>query len=268
LRKMEPEILENISTGFSSVYEEYESLSRDNLVDIARRNTIRKHVNDYLRPNLSILEINAGSGIDALYFAKNRHPVLATDIAEDSKKHIENKIRHSGLSNLRFQKCSFTSLENIGNEKFDHIFSNYGGLNCTDDLQNVFSNFENLLHPGGYVSLVIMPKIYPWEMLTLFKGNKNALRRFRKAGVLANVGNAKILTFYHSPKKVKTAMGENFAHVKTRNIGTFYPSAHFASLHRYPALISKLIKLDDFINDSVLMPKGCGDYFIITFQKK
>ncbi len=253
--------------AFASVYDEYEKLSRENPIDISRRNLIRKHIESYLQPTRKILEINAGSGIDALYFATKGYDVLATDISEKAGIYIQNKIAANGLANLRFKQCAFAELSSLGPEKFDYIFSNYGGLNCTDDLSGVFSQFDDLLNPGGFVSLVIMPKYYPWEMLTILKGNKNAFRRMRKNVVVANVGGNPVATFYHSPKKVKTAFPGNFRHLKTTNIGTFYPSAHFTSLHKFKNLIARLIKFDEWINSSPLMAKGIGDYFIITFQK-
>ncbi|HLA56172.1 MAG TPA: class I SAM-dependent methyltransferase [Flavobacterium sp.] len=262
---METDLSGNIDNGFASLYAEYETLSRENFIDIARRNTIRKHVESYLKPNDKILEINAGSGIDAVYFAQKGHPVLATDISEGAENEIENKIKSSGLENLRFQQCSFTALETIGNEKFDHVFSNFGGLNCTSDLVIVFKELDRLLHREGYASLVVMPPYYPWEMLAFLKGNKAAFRRFGNG--VANVGTQTIPVFYFTPRQVKSAFPNNFRHIKTRNIGTFYPSAHFSSFEKHQNTISKLIRFDDWINDSVLMPKGIGDYFIITFQK-
>ena len=68
---MENNFTENINSAFSSIYEEYETLSKENYCDIYRRNIIRKHVEAFLDPKDAILEINAGSGIDAVYFAEN-----------------------------------------------------------------------------------------------------------------------------------------------------------------------------------------------------
>lgn len=265
---MENNSTQNINLAFSSIYEEYEALSKENYCDIFRRNTIRKHVESFLNPEDTILEINAGSGIDAVYFAKNGHSVLATDIADNSGVYINTKIKEQGLTNLEFQKCSFTDLKSIQNRKFNHIFSNYGGLNCTDDLEKVFAQFKDLLEPNGLVSLVIMPKYYPWEMATILKGNKNAFRRWKKNGVLANVNNHLIPTFYYSPKQVKRAMGNDFEAVSTKNIGTLYPSLHYSSFQKYPKTIGFLMHFDSWINSKFLTPKGIGDYFIITFQKK
>lgn len=221
----------------------------------------------YLQPHHCILEINAGSGIDAVYFAQKGHHVVATDIASESEKHIKYKTEILNLSNLHFQKCSFTALNEIRDQKFNHIFSNFGGLNCTDDLQSVFSQFNRLLLPDGFVSLVIMPKYYPWEMATFIKGNQNAFRRFDKNGTLSTVEKQTFKTFYYSPKEVKKAMGNHFRHIKTKNIGTFYPSAHFVSLQKHKRLMAKLVQFDTWINNSQCMIKGVGDYFVITFQK-
>ncbi|HNP31654.1 MAG TPA: class I SAM-dependent methyltransferase [Flavobacterium sp.] len=264
---MENNPAENINLGFSSIYEEYEALSKENYCDIFRRRIIRKHVESFLNPQDTILEINAGSGIDAVYFAKNGYSVLATDIADNSEIYINNKIKAENLKNLAFQKCSFTDLKSIKNRKFNHIFSNYGGLNCAENLENVFSQFNDLLQPNGFVSLVIMPKYYPWEMATVLKGNKNAFRRWKKNGVLANVNGHLIPTFYYSPKQIKKAMGNNFKTVSTKNIGTFYPSLHYASLQKHQKTIRFLMHFDFWINERSLIPKGLGDYFIITFQK-
>lgn len=257
----------NINLAFSSIYEEYETLSQENYCDIYRRSIIRKHVETFLNPQDTILEINAGSGIDAVYFAKAGYNVLATDIADNAGIFINNKIKAEALNNLEFQKCSFSNLKSIEKRKFNHIFSNYGGLNCTNDLEEIFSQFNHLLHPKGFVSLVIMPKYYPWEMATFLKGNKNAFRRWKKNGVLANVNNHLIPTFYYSPKQIKKAMGTDFAAVSTKNIGTFYPSLHYKSFQNYPKTMRFLMRLDSWINSKSIIPKGIGDYFIITFQK-
>lgn len=265
---MKNDYSENINLGFSSIYEEYEILSKDNYCDIYRRNTIRNHIELFLNPKDTILEINSGSGIDAVYFAKKGYPILATDIADSAEIYISKKISEQSLNNLEFQKCSFLDLKSIRHKKFNHIFSNYGGLNCTNNLEQVFNQFDELLAPKGFVTLVIMPKYYPWEMMTFLKGNKNAFRRWNKNGVLANIKNHFVQTFYHSPKKIKKAMGEKFISVSTKNIGTFYPSSHFSSLQVHKKTINFLMRFDTWVNNKFIVPKGIGDYFIITFQKK
>ena len=108
---MKADYLNAIDQGFSSIYEEYEFLSKHNYIDISRRNFIRKEVDFYLKPHHKILEINSGSGIDAVYFAQKGNFVLATDIATGAETHISKKIELLKLDNLKFrkfkQKCMF-----------------------------------------------------------------------------------------------------------------------------------------------------------------
>jgi ubiquinone/menaquinone biosynthesis C-methylase UbiE len=265
---MMPDAREPINEAFAHVYDEYEALSVGNFIDIARRTVIREHIETFLRPGQSILELNAGSGIDAEYFARKNYRVLATDISENAGKFVTAKAAAGNLPNLTFKKCGFDDLDLLAPQQFDYIFSNFGGLNCTGDLEKIFARFDLLLTEGGHASVVVMPKWYPWEMATAFKGNKNAFRRFRKNGVIAHAGGAAFVTHYHQPRKVKNAFPKNFCHIKTQNIGTFYPSAHFSSFGRFGGLLSRLVKFDRWINASPFAIKGIGDYFIITFQKK
>ena len=126
------------------------------------------------------------------FYLQKGNSIVATDISSQSETFIEKKIKTLQLSNLEFKKCSFTDLRNLKKGKFDCIFSNYGGLNCIDNLDSVFDQFDDLLNPNGYILLVIMPPFYPFEMLTFLKGNKKAFRRLNKNGTIANVENQKI----------------------------------------------------------------------------
>ena len=62
-------------------------------------------------------------------------------------------------------------------------------------------------------------------------------------------------------------MGNDFKAISTKNIGTFYPSLHYNSLQKHQKAIQFLMHFDTWINNTFLIPKGVGDYFIITFQK-
>ena len=71
---------------------------------------------------------------------------------------------------VSYELCSFTELENLINRgPYDLIFSNFAGLNCTDELEKVLDSFTHLLKPGGIVTLVILPKFCLWEFLLVFQ---------------------------------------------------------------------------------------------------
>ena len=257
-----------VASGFSKIYSHYEELSRSNIIDRTMRNQLYSHIDRFLKPEQRILELNSGSGIDALYFAKQGYTVLATDIAYGAKTHVEAKAKEEGISNLNFKKCSFLNLDTLEGS-FDYVFSNFGGLNCTNELSKVAEGLKNVLSDQAFVTFVIMGKYYPWDWVYLLTGKfRRALIRFKKDGTLANVEGEKVQTHYHTPKKVKEVMMENFDYVSSENLGLFFPSVNHTAITKYSKLIRLLIRIDSFMLKMKVFPIGIGDYYIITFKKK
>ena len=78
-------------------------------------------VNNKLVP-LKILEINCGTGEDAIHFAKLGHQVMATDLSATMIAKAGNKLARLGhdANNLNLQQCGFNELyKQLGHEQFD-----------------------------------------------------------------------------------------------------------------------------------------------------
>src|SRR5688572_3095681 len=154
--------------------------SRDTIIQYKRKR-VRDHVLNWLHPNSHILELNAGTGDDAIYFAKKGHSIHATDFSILMQNLVAEKAKQQNLQkNISCELRSFTDLDNLTDKgPYDMIFSNFAGLNCTNRLENVLQSLDRLLKPGGIVTMVILPKFCLWEFLLLFKGKfKTAFRRF------------------------------------------------------------------------------------------
>jgi ubiquinone/menaquinone biosynthesis C-methylase UbiE len=257
-----------INRAFSKQAEHYDADDVANPILTDWRKQVYTHVDKFLKPESYILELNAGTGIDAVRFVNKGHRVLATDISDGMIDAIMKKIKtHSLLGKLSCQKCSFELLEQVREKKFDFIFSNFGGLNCTDDLSKVTRHFSSLLKPGGYVTLVIMPPICLWEWLWIFKGHGGkAFRRLSKNGTLAHLEGELFQTFYHTVRDVKKSMGINFKSIALEGLGVVSPPPSkpgFVSNH--PRLYNFLRKVDSRIR--FLFPfNWWADHTIITLQ--
>ncbi len=262
---------QNIDIGFSKISNEYERLEKTSSLINWMRNRVRNHLEKELKANSKILEINCGSGIDAVYLAKKEHQIYATDIAQGMIKYVNDKIKSNNLqNNLTCEQLSFTDLHKLKPLKFNHIFSNFGGLNCSSEkeLTEVFKSFNELLLPNGKITLVIMPKICIWEFLKIFKLNKTAFRRLRKNGVLANIEGQKVKTFYHSAKQIKNLLLENFTDFKIENICFVAPTGNRVNFpEKHPKLFNFLSSFDT-ISGKIPFLRGFGDYYIITTTKK
>ncbi|MEZ7901661.1 MAG: methyltransferase domain-containing protein [Flavobacteriales bacterium] len=261
----------SVKKGFSKIAEEYEELEESSSLIQYKRKIIRGHLLNRLDKGSNLLEINCGSGLDALYFAKRGYKVLATDVANGMLQEVKLKIGRNKLEGkLSCQKVSFDELSKFEEKQFSGIFSNFGGLNCIDgsEINQVIKDFAKIIKPRGVITLVIMPKNTPYEWLRILKGNKSAFRRLNTDGVIANVKGEKIMTYYHSAGEVKRMLKQDFENIQIENIFTFGPSG--SSYHypkKYPFLFKVLITIDKFLNKIGVL-KGVGDYYIISASKK
>jgi SAM-dependent methyltransferase len=169
---------------------------------------------------------------------------------------------------ITVQKCSFTNLESIEGSSFDHIFSNFGGLNCTDDLQKVVDQCNQLLNPGGVVTFVLMSKICLWEFLYLFKGNfKLATRRLSGKGSRSHLEGVYFTTYYYNPSHVAGMFGKKYQRICIKGLGLLSPPPylpHIASAN--PRLYKLLCKIEEKI-DGYVPFNGWGDHYVISMKK-
>jgi ubiquinone/menaquinone biosynthesis C-methylase UbiE len=237
-----------------------------------KRERVRAHVDKLLKPNSSMLELNAGTGEDAIYFARQGHHVHATDISAGMQQTLEKKINHLGLNNkMSRELCSFTKLDNLQNKgPYDFIFSNFAGLNCTDDLEKVLHSFYPLLKPGGIVTLVLLPKFCLWETLLLFKGKfKTAFRRFFAGnGAKSHIEGVYFKCWYYNPSYVIHVLKNTFDLISIEGLCTIVPPSYLQGFaEKHPHVYHFLKTKEDKLKGAWPW-KYIGDYYIISLIKK
>jgi ubiquinone/menaquinone biosynthesis C-methylase UbiE len=227
------------------------------------RSRVRRHAMKFLKPSDAILDINAGTGLDAVYFSRRGHPVLATDHSTGMIEQIRKK---TGQLPLRIQRCSFTDLHEIEAENFDFVLSNFGGLNCAPDLSPVAAGLPRLLKLGAFVTLVIMPRFCLWEWLLVLKGNfRLATRRLQKK-VLANIEGVPVPTFYHSPRAVVGIFREHFRPVALEGLAVISPPPYMKNFAlRHEVLYHRLTRIDERICAWPVL-RHLGDHYILTLR--
>lgn len=258
--------------AFSRQAPAFDKLFRGDTIIQYKRKRVREHVERFIQPGSFMLELNAGTGEDAVYFAKKGHRVHATDISTGMQKVLRDKVNETGLNDrISNELCSFTELDNLQQQgPYDYIFSNFAGLNCTDKLDKVLTSFQSLLKQGGYVSLVIMPEFCWWELLLIFKGKfRTAFRRFSgKKGTNAHIEGKNFRCWYYNPKYIRRRVKNGYDIMGFEGLCTIVPPsylAHFAEKH--PKWYAWLVKKEE--RWKTKWPwRATGDYYIITLQKR
>jgi ubiquinone/menaquinone biosynthesis C-methylase UbiE len=250
----------------------FDSIYSGNKIIQYKRRRVREHVQQFLTPGSTILELNAGTGEDAIYFGEQGHQIHAIDISAGMQSRLAEKIKqHQVESRVTHELRSFTNLPDLREQgPYDLIFSNFAGLNCTDELEKVLRSFNPLLKDRGVVTLVLLPKFSLWETALVFKGKfKTAFRRFfARHGRKAHIEGEYFLCWYYNPRYVKQILKPDFDVLSVEGLCTLVPPSYIENFaEKFPRTFKNLVTLEE--RWKTKWPwKSIGDYFIISLRKK
>ena len=258
--------------AFSKQSAIFDEIYSSNIIIQYKRQRVRDHLLQFLRPTSKILELNAGTGEDAVWFAQQGHAVHATDISKGMQEKLTGKIHQNKLqAQVTQELCSFTELQDLNNKgPYDLIFSNFAGLNCTGELDKVLHSFSPLLKPNGLVTLVILPKFCLWESLLFFKGKfKTAFRRFfSRKGVKAHIEGEYFTCWYYNPSYIIKSMKDSYETLSVEGLCTLVPPSYLENFPTKKASLFNWLKEKENKWKSKWPWRSMGDYFIVSLRKK
>lgn len=201
-------------------------------------------------PGMHVLELNCGTGADAVHLARNGHRVLATDISSEMLKAAHEKARQFGVEDrIEHRRLGFEDLALLSTPPSDLVLSNFGGFNCIDEehLCHLVDPIADALKPGGRFIAVLMPDRCIAETVHFFfRGKwKDAFRRGRHDPIWAGLSGTGAMTWYHAPERFRAAFASRFRVVNIRPIGLFVPPTYLEKRigHR-TALLERLSRWD------------------------
>src|SRR5437660_1341180 len=121
---------------FDVVADRYDDSFTSSKIGQVQRASVWSEVGKVFRPGHRVLEIGCGTGIDACFLAGRGVRVLACDSSSQMIAVATRKIQHAGHQKL--VRPLVLRAEDLGtlpsDELFDGAFSNFGALNCVEDL--------------------------------------------------------------------------------------------------------------------------------------
>ena len=259
-------------SAFSKQSAVFDEIYAGNTIVHYKRERVRNHASQFLSPGSSILELNSGTGEDAIFFAGQGHRVHATDLSTGMLDQLQKKVQARDLQNMiSSELCSFTALSELRHRgPYDMIFSNFAGPNCTSQLPEVLHYLVPLLKPGGTLTLVLLPPFCLWESLLAGKGKfKTATRRwFSKNGRTARVEGQRFRCWYYAPSTAINALGQAFELLDLEGLCSLVPPSYMEGFaEKHPSAYTFLKKAEDRYRRSWPW-KYVGDYYIISLRKK
>jgi SAM-dependent methyltransferase len=257
-----------VAEAFGRKAEVYDAFGRDHPNLDRMRAKVRRQVERLLPAGARLLEINAGTGADAAYFAGRGYRVHATDLSAGMVARIRTRSAAGDYEGrLTTQQLSFTELEEAAGGLYQGVFSNMGGVNCAADLTAITRGLQHVLEPGGVLVWVVMPPLCLWELAQALRGELGlAGRRLRPNGTLARVEGLPVWTYYYSPRQVRAALGPQFHPLSLQGLSVFTPPAdHKEFAHRRPRLYRLLAWLDERLADRFPF-HSLGDFYILSLR--
>jgi hypothetical protein len=168
-----------------------------------------------------------------------------------------------------FRLLPTEQLNQLPREQFDGAFSDFGGLNCVEDLNTVAAELAKILKPGTPLVLCLANRLCVWEMLWYgLRGDRaKAFRRLRRDGIDASLGSACVHVWYPSARELARTFAPWFRLKSHKGIGVFVPPSyleHWARRHTSSLRICE--KIDGAIAEWSLL-RGLGDHVLLHFER-
>jgi 2-polyprenyl-3-methyl-5-hydroxy-6-metoxy-1,4-benzoquinol methylase len=259
-------------TPFDAVAGVYATTFTDSLIGRAQRHATWREMDHVFRPGQRVLEINCGTGIDAIHLASRGVEVLACDI---SRKMIEAARLRLSTTRLR-SKVDFrvlaideiTSLEDEG--PFDGVLSNFAGLNCVRHLSPVAYDLARLLKPRALAVICLFGRFAAWEIgWHLARGSpRKAFRRLAGHPATAELGSGTAAEVrYYSVRELVRIFAPEFR-LKTRGgVGVAVPPTYLEPCaQRFPHALRLAEDADRFLGHCPVL-RGLADHILLTLER-
>ena len=260
--------------AFDTIAKGYDASFTHSIIGKAQRQIVWGYLEKTFLDNkkLNVLELNCGTGEDALRFAERGHTVLATDISEKMLTITEQKVKANNLSDLiQTKKIDLSKPEQLNlDDNFDLIFSNFGGFNCLpfNDLFKLPESLFRLLKPGGRILLVIMPTFCVWEMFyfTIKLSLKKAFRRSSTEGAKVYLNGEELITYYYTPIIINKIFQKGFEQVFLKPVGFFIPPSYLEKFFSSKQRTFKLLKKMESTVTNCSVLANYSDHFLIDLK--
>ena len=267
-----------VGIAFDALAETYDETFTRSLIGRAQRDAVWRELDRVFRPGQSILEINCGTGVDAVHLAGRGVQVLACDSSPRMIEVARRRLAGPGFALRASVEFEVLATEEIGTlhapgspPQFDGVLSNFAGLNCVEDLPRVARDLARLLRPGAPAVLCFFGPLCAWEIFWyLAHGNpRKAFRRLRSGGDLASLAEgATAQVRYPGVRAITRIFAPCFVLKRWKGVGVAVPPTYLEPLaQRFPKVLRALAGVDRWLGRCAVA-RGMADHILLEFERK
>jgi SAM-dependent methyltransferase len=256
--------------AFDSLAAKYDDLFTRSMIGRAQREVVWDALIDTFEPGSHILELNCGTGEDALFLAGHDVSVLACD----ASGHMINTARRRMQSEdpeaeIEFRVLATEQLSKLGDEQlFDGAFSNFSGLNCVADLHLTAHQLAVLLGRGAPV-LICLSTRFCLSEIAWFVLHGNFRKAFRRTSgfAIVKVGEYVVKVHYPTLRAIKRTFAPYFRMRSCTGIGITVPPSYLEPIVRKHPRLLKLLRAVDRVISRLPWFRTVGDHMLIRLDR-
>jgi ubiquinone/menaquinone biosynthesis C-methylase UbiE len=252
--------------------ENYDRIFSETVVGRIQRDAVWRELDNNFQPGMRIVELNCGTGVDAVHLAGRSVSVVACDLSSKMIDAARRRLGATGLDELvDFRVLATEKIDTLaGDGPFDGAFSNFSGLNCVWDISQAARNLARLLKPGAKVLLCMVGRFSPWEMAwNLAHGKPGlALHSFRRKPTTHISAQDAVLVHYPSVTDMRRMFAPEFRLRRWQGIGVAVPPSCLEPLAgMVPGVVGALAKIDRYLSCAPVF-RSLGDCVLLQFERQ
>lgn len=255
---------------FDTLAPDYDARFTESTLGRILRRAVWHWLDRAFAPGDRVLELNCGTGEDAVHLAARGVRVLATDASPAMLDVTRAKVERAGLSAaVEMRVVELEQLDQMlesAHGPLDGAFSNFGGLNCVADLPRAAHALAALVKPGARVVLCVMGPVVPWEW-AWFAAHGQPGKSFRRLSERGAEWRG-ITVRYPSPRAMRRAFAGGFTVRRAGGLGVLVPPTYAeAWARRHPQLVERLDRWERRIEGWALAA-WVGDHYLLELERR
>lgn len=239
------------AAAFDGMAERYDRLFTHSVIGRAQREAVRSLAAAVFALGDHVLELNCGTGEDALFLSRLGIAVTACDASAGMIREAEGRRRlEAPQAAIEFRVLATENLAELRAPfMFDGVLSNFAGLNCVTDLAPVARQLSLCVRPGAPILLCVFTRVCLWEILWfLSQGQlRKAFRRFPGRSTVA-FGEVALTVHYPTVRRLRRLFSPAFALRSITGVGVAVPPSYLEPwARRHPKVLRSLLRLDRIV---------------------
>ncbi|QHS51752.1 class I SAM-dependent methyltransferase [Edaphobacter sp. 12200R-103] len=258
------------AAAFDHLAVDYDAVFTHSSIGSAQRAAVWECAKSIFTPHSRLLELNCGTGEDAIHFAEQGFNITSCDISPAMISQARRKALQTHTNDhIRFYVQANEKIGDLPEKHpFSGCFSNFSGLNCVKDLNGLSSSLAPMLLPGSPLLFCFSTRYCLWEIAWhLLRADLSRCSRRWSGYHETTLGDTILSVYYPTCREISRSFAQDFRLIAVYGIGITVPPSYVEPwIAKRPGLLQTLQRIDTAIY-RLPMINRLGDHMLLHLER-